>query len=165
MWVGGEQAGWGMKKTRAIEILSDLGCAFELGEFEATEFTAEEVAEKLQIPLEQVFKTLIVEGDAEPVLAVVPGDRELSLKKLAAAVGAKRMELVKLNDIQRLTGYLKGGVSPLGSKRTMPVLIDETAILYDQISVSAGLRGLQLLIAPEVLRSAAKARFVDLAAD
>lgn len=154
-----------MKKTRAIEILSDLGCAFELGEFEATEFTAEEVAEKLQIPLEQVFKTLIVESEREPVLAVVPGDRELSLKKLATAVGAKRMELVKLNDIQRLTGYLKGGVSPLGSKRPMPVFIDETAILYDRISVSAGLRGLQLLIAPDVLSAAASAKYADLATD
>ena len=154
-----------MKKTRAIELLSELGVAFDLGEFEATEFTAEEVAEKLAIPLEQVFKTLIVESEGEPMLAVVPGDRELSLKKLAAAVGAKRMELVKLNDIQRLTGYLKGGVSPLGSKRPMRVVIDETAILYDRVSVSAGLRGLQLLIAPEALRSAANATFADVAAE
>lgn len=155
-----------MKKTRAIEILSDQGCKFELGEFQATEFTAEEVAAKLQLPLEQVFKTLVVEGEgSEPVLAVVPGDKELSLKKLAAAVGEKRMELVKLNDIQRLTGYLKGGVSPLGTKRAMRVFIDESAMLYDRISVSAGLRGLQLLIAADVLCAAAHGTYADLASE
>lgn len=154
-----------MKKTRAIEILSGTGCAFELGEFVATDFTAEEVAEKLQIPLQQVFKTLVVQGERGHVLAVVPGDRELSLKKLAAAAGAKRMELVQLSEIQRLTGYLKGGVSPLGSKRAMPVFVDERAKRYDRISVSAGLRGLQLLIAPETLIAAAHGTCADLASE
>ncbi|HQH25841.1 MAG TPA: Cys-tRNA(Pro) deacylase [Oligoflexia bacterium] len=139
-----------MKRTRAIEILDTAQAKYELGSFEAEDFTAEEVAEKLNIPLESVYKTLVARGEhAGVVMAVVPGDKELSLKKLAQAIGDKRTELVKLNELERLTGYLKGGCSPLGGKKEYPVYLDENALLQERLSISAGLRGLQMLISPD----------------
>ena len=152
-----------MKRTKAIEILDQAKIPYELGEFEATQFTAEEVAEKLNIPLESVYKTLVARGEkAGVIMAVVPGDKELNLKKLAAALGEKRAELVKLDELQRLTGYLKGGCSPLGAKKPYPVYIDQRAELQERLSVSAGLRGLQLLITPDNFLRATSARLCDL---
>ena len=144
-------------------MLEQAEAPYELHEFEAEEFTAEEVAKKLNIPIEAVFKTLVVRGDkGGEALAVVPGNKELNLKKLASVLGGKRADLVQLNEIQRLTGYLKGGVSPLGTKRQMPVLIDQSCRLQSMISVSAGLRGLQIFIAPEQLIAVAKAQVAAL---
>ena len=152
-----------MKKTKAIEMLSGMAVAFETREFCAREFTAEEVSSQLALPLSVVFKTLIVQGSgAVYAAAVVPADRELNCKKAAAALGVKSADLLPLKDLQRLTGYLKGGVSPLGLKRSMPVLIDKTAESCEKICVSAGLRGLQMLLAPRALAEAAQARFCDL---
>ena len=153
-----------MKKTRAIEILSAAKAPFEVREFAAAEFTAEEASEQLGIPLAQVFKTLVLRGEKHgELMAVVPGDRELSLKKLAHAAGEKRVEMAKLEELQRLTGYLKGGVSPLGSKKRMPVYIDASAREHERISVSAGLRGVQLWLPVSSLESAAHASVVELA--
>jgi Cys-tRNA(Pro)/Cys-tRNA(Cys) deacylase len=141
-----------VKRTKAIELLSARRVPFEVHEFEATDFTAEEVETKLSIPLCQVFKTLVVEGDKGVyMLAVVPGDRELSPKKLALAARQKKVGLVPIDDLQRLTGYLKGGVSPLCTKKSMPVYLDEHAPSFSFISVSAGLRGLQLFLSAEAL--------------
>ncbi len=152
-----------MKRTRAIEILEAQGLPYELREFKAAEYTAEEVAEKLKIPLASVFKTLVVEGEKSgAAMAVIPGDRELNLKKMAAALKDKKAALIKLGDLQRLTGYVKGGCSPLGSKQPLPVYIDLLALEQDLICVSAGLRGLQILIAPDVLAKACKAEFFNL---
>ena len=152
-----------MHRTRAIEILEAAGLPYELGEFAAVDFTAEEVSEKLALPLSMVFKTLVVKGEkGGEAMAVIPGDKELSLKKMAAALGEKRAELIKLNDLQRITGYLKGGCSPLGSKKPVSVFLDESAILHERISVSAGLRGLQLLLTAETLERACGVRLVDL---
>lgn len=152
-----------MERTPAIAILKQAQLDFEIGEFEAVDFTAEEVASKLNIPLETVYKTLVVVGETTgPAMAVVQGDKELNLKKMANALCDKRASLIKLNDLQKITGYLKGGCSPLGSKRNLPVFIDRQALNHSRISVSAGLRGLQLLIAPDVLIEASRATVSDL---
>ena len=152
-----------MKRTKAIEILDADKCSYELKEFVATDFTAEEVAVKLGIPIHTVFKTLVVRGDRTgEAMAVVPGDKELSLKKLAAATGDKKIEMVKIDELQKLTGYMKGGVSPLGSKKRLPVFIDSSATSIESISVSAGLRGLQIIVKPTELARLAEAKFCNL---
>lgn len=152
-----------MKRTKAIEILDDAGIPYQLGEFEAVDFTAEEVSQKINIPLSTVYKTLVVKGDKTgEAMAVIPGDKELSLKKLASAMKDKRAELIKLDQLQRTTGYLKGGCSPLGSKKPLPVYLDDSALGLTMISVSAGLRGLQLLIHPQDLIRACNASVVQL---
>ena len=103
------------------------------------------------MPPEQVFKTLLVTGAARDIyrFAVVPGDAELDFKKLARAAGLRKAEMVPLKDVQPLTGYIRGGVTVFGSKKVFPVFIDETAILFDKISVSAGTRGTQLILSPD----------------
>uniref|UniRef100_A0A0A8KXP3 YbaK/ebsC protein n=1 Tax=wastewater metagenome TaxID=527639 RepID=A0A0A8KXP3_9ZZZZ len=152
-----------MKRTKAIEILDEAKIRYEVGEFDATELTAEEVAAKLNLPLESVFKTLVCQGDKSGYcMAVVPGDKELNLKKLAKLIGDKKCDLIPLNDLQRLTGYLKGGCSPLGGKKTFPIYIDSSANNFGRISVSAGLRGLQVFVAANDLARAAKAKFGEL---
>jgi Cys-tRNA(Pro)/Cys-tRNA(Cys) deacylase len=152
-----------MKRTRAVQILEDAKVPHEVRSFEATQFTAEEVAQKLSIPIESVYKTLVARGEkVGVVMAVVPGDRELNLKKLAAVLGDKRAELVKLDELTRLTGYLKGGCSPLGAKKDYPVYLDEAALLQEQISISAGLRGLQIIISPDEFVKVARTKVAEL---
>jgi Cys-tRNA(Pro)/Cys-tRNA(Cys) deacylase len=152
-----------MKRTKALDILDKANIAYEVREFKAAEFTVEETAEALGLPLNMLFKTLVAEGERKGlVMALVPGDAQLSLSKLAKAMGDKRVELIDVEDLFRVTGYLKGGCSPLGAKRAFPVYMDETAILHDRVSVSAGLRGVQMLIAPDDLRRATNATFADL---
>lgn len=152
-----------MKRTQALEILDKANTAYEVCEFEATDFTAEEAAEKLALPLDMVFKTLLVRGERRGiVMALVPGDAQLSLSKLARAMSDKRAELVDAADLFRLTGYLKGGCSPLGARRAFPVYMDETAVLHDRICVSAGRRGVQMLLAPSDLQRITGATLADL---
>lgn len=152
-----------MKRTRALDILAQAGVPHEAREFAATDFTAEEVAEKLGLPLATVFKTLLVRGERSGLaFALTPGDARLSLSKLARAMGDKRAEMVDVDDLFRLTGYLKGGCSPLGAKRTLPVFIDRSAMAHARICVSAGLRGLQVLIAPDDLQRVARAVVADI---
>lgn len=153
-----------MKKTKAIEILDQEKIEYRLGEFTAVDYTAEEVAAKLTIPLNTVFKTLIARAEKKGVVvAVIPGDRELSLKKLAHVLNEKRAEMVKVDELLRLTGYLKGGCSPLGMKRQYPTFLDQSASVLQEISISAGLRGLQILISPQSLVKVAGAALADLA--
>jgi Cys-tRNA(Pro)/Cys-tRNA(Cys) deacylase len=140
-----------MHRTKALQLLTEKNIPHTVREFAATQFTAEEVAEKLHLPLNQVFKTLVAECDKKLIAALVPGTKELSLKKLASALGVKRLDLVNVADLPRLTGYLKGGVSPLGSKKPFRVVCDRSITDHEAVSVSAGLRGLQILIAPEAL--------------
>lgn len=152
-----------MKRTRALDILARAGVPHEVREFAATDFTAEEVAEKLGLPLGMVFKTLLVKGERKGlVFALTPGDARLSLSKLAKAMGDKRAELVDVDDLFRLTGYLKGGCSPLGAKRNFPVFIDRSAMTHGRICISAGLRGLQVLIAPDDLQRVTQAVIADI---
>ena len=139
------------QKTNAARLLDQLGIRYELREYEVDpdDLTAETVAAKVGLPAEQVFKTLVARGDRHGVaMAVIPGDQELGLKALAAAAGDRKIQLVPVKDLPFLTGYIRGGVTALGSKRDFPVYVDETIELCDVVSVSAGVRGLQILIAP-----------------
>jgi Cys-tRNA(Pro)/Cys-tRNA(Cys) deacylase len=111
---------------------------------------AESVAPKIGLNLEQVFKTLVVRGERTGVcLAVMPANAELDFKALAKLAGDRKMEMVALREVQPLTGYVRGGVTALAGRKNYPVYIDETAILFDQISVSAGVRGTQILLNPQ----------------
>jgi len=139
-------------KTNAARELDKLGIAYELKDYEVdpSDLSALKVAAQIGLPAEQVFKTLVSKGDVHGItLAVVPGDRELDLKALARVSGNRRMELVPVSQLQHLTGYVRGGVTALACKKPYPVFIEETVQLYDRISVSAGVRGTQILIAPQ----------------
>lgn len=138
-------------KTNAARILDALGIRYELREYEVDpeDLAAETVARKVGLPPEQVWKTLVARGDRSGVLlAVVPGDAELDLKALARATGDRKADTVPLREVQPLTGYVRGGVTALGGKKDYPVWVDETVELHDLISVSAGVRGTQILLAP-----------------
>jgi Cys-tRNA(Pro)/Cys-tRNA(Cys) deacylase len=139
-------------KTNAVRLLEERGIAHELREYEVDpeDLRAELVAAKIGMPADQVFKTLVVKGDRNGVcFAVVPGDAELDPKKLAKLTGDRKTELAPLKDVQPLTGYIRGGVTAMAAKKNYPVFLDETAILHEVISVSAGVRGTQILLAPE----------------
>lgn len=148
-------------KTRAAQALEKLGIPYEIREFQEEELGADEVAEKLDIPLAQVFKTLVVRGDRTGVmLACVPGTVTLNLKALARASGDRKVEMVEKDEIHRFTGYIRDGVSPLGGKKEYPVFVDQTALDQPVVSVSAGMRGMQLFLAPQDLVRATQAKVV-----
>jgi len=144
-------------KSIAARILDQLGVSYELREYEWSEeeLDAVSVARKIGLPPEQVFKTLVVRGDRTGVMvASIPGNAELDLKKLAAISGNKKVEMVHVREIQGLTGYIRGGVSPLGMKKHYPYYLDETAEIIDRLAVSAGQRGLQLVLSgPDLIRA------------
>lgn len=124
---------------------------------------AEEVATKLGQNPAQVFKTLVAIGNKTGVIvAVIPGNHELDLKKLAKASGNKKVEMLHLKDLEQTTGYIRGGCSPIGMKKLFPSYIDQTAELFDTIIISAGKRGLQLEMAPIDLSTLVRGEFVDL---
>ena len=153
-------------KTNAARLLDQLGIAYELREYEVDpdDLSAETVAAKIGFPPEQTFKTLLVRGDRLGYcFAVIPGDSELDLKSLAAASGNRKMELAPLKDVQPVTGYIRGGVTALGAKKAFPVIADETIELWDMISISAGVRGTQILLAPGDYLRAAKAAVAEIA--
>ena len=138
-------------KTNATRLLDQLGVRYELREYEVDpeDLTAETVARKIGLPLEQVFKTLVARGDHNGVcLAVVPGNCELDPKALAHLSGDRRTEMVPVKEVQPLTGYIRGGVTALACKRDYPVFADETIELFEIVSISAGVRGTQILLAP-----------------
>jgi Cys-tRNA(Pro)/Cys-tRNA(Cys) deacylase len=144
-------------KTNAARLLDQLGVTYELREYEVDpeDLSAATVAAKIGFPLEQTFKTLVVRGERTGVcLAVIPGDLELDLKALARAAGDRKMDTVPLKEVQPLTGYIRGGVTALAAKKEYPVFVDEYAQIHERISVSAGLRGAQILLAPEDYRRA-----------
>lgn len=146
-------------KTRAAQALDKLGIPYEIREFQEAELGADEVAEKLHIPLAQVFKTLVVRGDRTGViLACLPGTMTLSLRALARESGNRKVEMVEKDEIHRLTGYIRGGVSPLGGKKDYPVYLDQSAQEQPIVSVSAGMRGMQLFIQPQDLARATRAK-------
>src|SRR5579871_4860716 len=139
-------------KTNAIRLLDERGIKYELREYEVDpdDLTAETVAAKIGRPLEQVFKTLVARGDRHGVcFAVVPGNARLDLKALAKLTGDRKIETVPLKEVQPLTGYVRGGVTVFGARKAYPVYVDETIELFDIVSVSAGMRGLQILLAPD----------------
>jgi Cys-tRNA(Pro)/Cys-tRNA(Cys) deacylase len=150
-----------MRKTNAARILDNLNIEYSLCEYEVDEsdLSAETVAKKVHLPLEQVFKTLVARGDRTGVLmACVPGDGELDLKAIAALSANKKVELVPLKEIQQLTKYIRGGVSPIGARKQYPVYLDERALKFPLIAVSAGIRGCQIFIDPKSLSRAIEAK-------
>jgi Cys-tRNA(Pro)/Cys-tRNA(Cys) deacylase len=152
-------------KTNAARLLDRLRIKYETREYEVDleDLTAGNVARKIGMPAEQVFKTLLCRlGDGEYVFAAVPGDSELDLKKLAAAAGAKKAELASLKDVEPLTGYVRGGVTVMGAKKAYRAFADEALELFDVVSVSAGMRGMQLVLAPADYVRAAEATVADL---
>jgi Cys-tRNA(Pro)/Cys-tRNA(Cys) deacylase len=152
-------------KTNAVRLLDQAGIAYELRQYTVDEndLSAESVADKIGLPSEQVFKTLICHGDTNGYLfALLPAGTELDPRLLAKASGNKRVEVVPLRDVQTITGYIRGGVSPLAAKKPYPVFLDETVQLWDIVSISAGLRGLQILIAPDDLIRITSAILADL---
>ncbi len=138
-------------KTNAARLLDSLNIRYELrtSPVDPEDLSATRVAEKVGLPAAQVFKTLVCRGDRTGVcLAVVPGDRALDLKSLARARGDRRCETVPLKEVQPLTGYVRGGVTAFAAKREYPVVLDRSALDWPIISISAGIRGAQLLLAP-----------------
>ncbi len=134
---------------------TSMGIRYELRAYEVDpeDLAAETVAAKIGLPAEQVFKTLVARPAGSKdrnaiVMAVIPGDQELDLKALASAAGEKKIDLVPVKELQGLTGYIRGGVTALAAKRDYPVFVDETIELFDVVSISAGMRGLQILLAP-----------------
>jgi len=147
-------------KTNGARFLESLGIPFELREYEVDpdDLSALTVAKKIAMPPEQVFKTLLVTGGPGIYrFAVIPGNAELDFKKLARAAGLRKVEMAPLKDVQPLTGYIRGGVTVFGAKKAYPVFVDETVILFDRISVSAGTRGVQLILSPNDYLRAAEA--------
>lgn len=153
-------------KTNGARFLESLKIPFELREYEVDpeDLSAITVAKKVDMPPEQVFKTLLTTGGPGVyVFAVIPGDAELDFKKLARAAGLRKAEMVLLKEVQPLTGYIRGGVTVFGAKKAFPVYVDETAILFDTISVSAGTRGTQLVLKPDDYLRACEALEVPVA--
>ena len=152
-------------KTHAAQILERLGIPYEVREFREQELSADEAAERLHIPLARVFKTLVVRGDRTGViLACIPGTMTLSLKTLARVSGNRKVEMMEKDEIHRLTGYLRGGVSPLGGKKNYPVYLDQSALEQPFLSVSAGMRGMQLFVNPQGLARATEAKVAAICA-
>ncbi|HTX76443.1 MAG TPA: aminoacyl-tRNA deacylase [Terracidiphilus sp.] len=139
-------------KTNGARILESLGIPFEFREYEIDpeDLSAIAVAKKVGMPPEQVFKTLLAtDGQGDYLFAVIPGNAELDFKKLARVAGWRKAEMAPLKDVQPLTGYVRGGVTIFGAKKAYPAFVDETIILFDKISVSAGARGTQLILSPD----------------
>jgi Cys-tRNA(Pro)/Cys-tRNA(Cys) deacylase len=157
-------------KTNAARILDQLAILYELRPYEVDpdDLSALSVAKKIGLPPEQVFKTLLTEsttgtsGKPDHIFAVIPGDAELNLKKLATISGHKKLDLAALKQVEPLTGYIRGGVTVLAARKPFPTFADETIQLFDQISVSAGQRGLQLILHPDDYLRATQAVLADL---
>lgn len=143
-----------IEKTNAARLLDKAGVAYELVPYEVDEnnLAAEHVAAQLGEPLEQVFKTLVLQGDKTGhFVCVIPGGEEINLKKAAKISGNKKCDLIHMKELLPTTGYIRGGCSPIGMKKPFPTYIEESALLYDYIYISAGVRGLQFKINPEDL--------------
>jgi len=154
-------------KTNSARILEAAGVPYELRQYEIDEsdLSAPHVARAIGMPPEQVFKTLVARGDrAGVLLACIPANSELDLKALASASGNKKVELVAVKEVLGLTGYIRGGVSPVGTRKPYPLFLDETAELWDVLSVSAGVRGLQMLLSPGDLVRLTNAQIAAIAA-
>lgn len=149
-----------MKKTNAARLLDQLKIDYSLLEYDydQDDLSAASAAQQLGVPADQLFKTLVARGDKTGVItASIPGDHELDLKALARLSGNKKVELIALKELQPLTGYLRGAVSPLGMKNAYPYFLDLEVEKFSEVIVSAGARGLQIALAPQDLVTATKA--------
>lgn len=152
-------------KTNACRILDSLGISYSLKEYEGNpdELDAVSVAHKIGLPSGQVFKTLVLTGDTlKHFVVVLPGDQELDLKKTARMTGNKSCAMLPLQQLLPLTGYIRGGCSPIGMKKKFPTFLDSSAFLYETISISPGVRGMQMFIGPADLQRVVDAEVVDL---
>jgi Cys-tRNA(Pro)/Cys-tRNA(Cys) deacylase len=155
------------EKTNAARLLDKAKIGYELIPYEVDEsdLSAVHVAESLNEPIEQVFKTLVLKGDKTGyMVCVIPGAEELDLKKAAKASGNKNCELIPMKDLLTVTGYIRGACSPIGMKKRFPTFIHESCLTFDRIYVSAGMRGLQLRLAPEALARYLDAKISDIKA-
>ena len=154
-----------IKKTNAARILDNLGIDYEIKTYEVDEndLSAVHVAQVAGIDVKTVFKTLVTRGDKTGVImAVIGGADEINLKALAKASGNKSVEMIALKELLPLTGYVRGGCSPLGAKKNYPVFIDSKALEQEKISISAGQRGMQIILSPKDLITAANAAVANL---
>jgi Cys-tRNA(Pro)/Cys-tRNA(Cys) deacylase len=154
-----------VEKTNALRILDRLGLRYETASYPVDEadLSAGHVAQVLGLPEEQVFKTLLLRGDKTGCfVCCIPAPCEIDLKKAARVSGNKKADLVPLKELEPLTGYIRGGCSPIGMKKAFPTFLDETCGLHERIAVSAGRRGLQALIAPGDLLAATEGALADL---
>lgn len=154
-----------MTKTNACRILDQHGIVYEIREYTVNEeeLDAVTVAHKIALPPEQVFKTLVLTGDTHKYfVAVIPGNAELDLKQTARVTGNKSCAMLPMKELLPLTGYIRGGCSPIGMKKSFPTFLDETAELFDRISISPGKRGMQVLLAPQDLVRVCNAEIVEL---
>lgn len=152
--------------TPAVESATRAGISFDIHEYDhdpQAESYGLEAAEKLEVPPEKIFKTLVIQSDKnELAVAIVPVQKTLDLKAAAAALGIKKIRMADKTQVQRTTGYLIGGVSPLGQKRRLPTLIDSSASDYEQIFVSGGRRGLDISLSPKDLARLCEARLIPI---
>jgi len=151
-------------KTNAMRLLDRANIPYEVAEYEVDEsdLSGVHLAETLGIDVERVFKTLVTRGDKNGLhVFVIPAAEELDLKKCAAVTGDKRIEMIAVKELLPLTGYIRGGCSPVGMKKLYPTHIDELATLYDTVYVSGGQRGLQLILNPVALADYVGAVFAD----
>ncbi|MBR4940836.1 MAG: Cys-tRNA(Pro) deacylase [Clostridia bacterium] len=154
-----------MVKTNAMRLLAQAGIDFRVCEYEYDEndLNGIHAAERTGMPADQVFKTLVARGAKNGILVFcIPVSAELDLKKAARAAKDKSVEMIHVKELLPLTGYIRGGCSPVGMKKTYPVFMEESALLYDEIGVSAGERGVQMVLDPEKLRAYLNAEAVDL---
>lgn len=152
-------------KTNAVRLLESKQIPFDIQHYEVdeTDLSAEHVAESMGIEPERIFKTLVlVNSEKQYLVAIIPGNAHLDLKKLASISRSKKCEMIPMKDIFNVTGYIRGGCSPIGMKKLFPTYIEETAELFDTIVVSAGKRGLQIVIDPKDLAEMVDANFADL---
>lgn len=155
-----------MVKTNALRLLDQKKVAYEERTFEVPEEThtsAANLAKKLGMPLEEIYKTLVVVGNKTgPLVAVIPSNESVDFKKLAKISGNKKVELLHLNDLETTTGYIRGGCSPVGMKKLFPTFINSSAMQRESIYVSAGKKGLQMKINPQDLSEIVRGKFVDI---
>ena len=150
----------GAVKTNALRLLEAAGISYELRQYEYDENDPCGSADPAL--RERMFKTLVTRGERRGILVFcIPVDQELDLKKCAAAAGDKRVEMTHVKELLPLTGYMRGGCSPVGMKKKYPTIFDETALLYEQIYVSAGQRGMQMAVDPEALIAFTGAAYAD----
>lgn len=154
-----------MTRTNVMRLLNAAGIEYEAGEYEVDEndLSGSHAADMMGVDHDSMFKTLVLRGEKTGYLVCcIPVDEELDLKKVAKAAGDKKVEMIHMKELLPLTGYIRGGCSPIGMKKKFPTYIEETAVLFDKIAVSAGMRGVQILIDPEQLAAYTEAAFAPL---
>ena len=152
-------------KTNAMRLLTSAKIKFEVKEYEVDEsdLSGQTLAKKISFPEEQVFKTLVLRGEKRGIIVcLVPVSSEINLKALAKTANDKKVEMILMKDLLPLTGYIRGGVSPIGQKKKYPTFVDSSALLFDVISISAGVRGCQILINPTRLINFTNATICDI---